>query len=155
MFFFNEKLKQIIKNYFGFTEDMIQDMQELYTQKLMAMMVNTALEFMDNNHLEAEQKKLEELTNNSSQDLKLLEQIYQFVLNIYHKNPEVQKIYTDKMNELNKELMKDWVDAIDEPTAIKIMEVAQEDATLIQEVEQYIDKAKKQLNPESSSINSD
>jgi len=150
MFWFNEELKELVKNYFGYTEEMVDQMKNIYTEKILALIINTSLEYIDTHDKKEDVAALEKLLQNPSKDPELLKQIYEFIFNLSKKYPEIEKIAEERISQLNKDLNKLWVDQLDEKTAIKIINLAAQEAEKLKSVDDYIQTARNKLQQKSS-----
>ena len=100
MLFFNPEFKNIIRDYFGFTEETMKDIDSLYLEKVMAMTINFAIEYIDVNKKEEDLAELNQLIESKDQDPELLKKIYTKIFSLYEKYPEIEKKTNQKILEL-------------------------------------------------------
>ncbi|HLD03443.1 MAG TPA: hypothetical protein VJC17_01585 [Candidatus Dojkabacteria bacterium] len=145
MLFFNPEFKNIIRDYFGFTEETMKDIDSLYLEKVMAMTINFAIEYIDVNKKEEDLAELNQLIESKDQDPELLKKIYTKIFSLYEKYPEIEKKTNQKILELQRDIIRDLISKLNDATAQKILVVAAKEINYLNNLEKIANEKQQQL----------
>jgi len=145
MLFFNQEFKNIIKDYFGFTEEIMKDIDNLYLEKIMAMTINYAIEYIDVNNKKEDLAELNQLIESKDQDPELLKKIYIKIFSLFEKYPELEEKTNQKILDLQRDIIRDLINKLNDATAQKILVVAEKEINYLNDLEKIAEEKQLQL----------
>jgi hypothetical protein len=113
-----------MKEAFAWDDDQIQGMNYLYFDTVFKLIINDTIEFLEGNSPEDLQKvrtltQVFTIGGNPEDQVKLL----QFIFGLSDKHLKLQKHLVSRLNILNSDLIKDFVDAMDYESGLKLLEI--------------------------------
>ena len=145
MLFFNPEFKNIIRDYFGFTEEIMKDIDNLYLEKIMAMTINYAIEYIDVNNKKEDLAELNQLIESKDQDPELLKKIYIKIFSLFEKYPELEEKTNQKILDLQRDIIRDLINKLNDATAQKILVVAEKEINYLNDLEKIAEEKQLQL----------
>jgi len=124
MFFLDKNLTEIMKDAFAWSDDQIQGMNYLYFDTIFKLIINDTLEYLESNSPEDIQKvraltKAYSISKNPEDQIKLL----QFIFGLSDKHLKLQKHLISRLNQINSDLMEDFIDAMDYKSGLRLLDI--------------------------------
>ena len=136
MFFNHPEIRAILKEYFSWSEAEMQAMQSQYVEALSKLILDESMLFIEqhalpeNDELASMLQQFKVSRGQIGTETKLL----QFVGRLPGKYPELEALIKDSISKLDEDLFKDFIDAMDEPTAIKVLTIINSDLTKMEKI---------------------
>jgi hypothetical protein len=140
MFFQNDELVQLFREYFHWTSAELESMKYQYLDFIYRLILDESLLYIEKNNL-PEYSELQTILQNSKQNVSDQTARLKFVYSLPGKYPELGEKIRVEIDKANQELMKDYWAALDEETTIKALQIMNKDMDKMQQVaDKYLDK---------------
>ncbi len=129
MYFNNFKVRNFFAEYFRWSEEQMLAMMHQYYSTVNRMIIDDCIDYIEKNDLpeKAEFEKLlqDNKAKRSNPDVEA--ELIQFLVQLPGKYPELEEQEKKKIYDLDESMLKDTMDALDEPAAIKLLQIINQD----------------------------
>ena len=136
MFFINKEFSKIVQDAFLWTNDQMEAMNYQYFDTILKLIINDTFDYLEKNSL-PEMDKVKELQKKYAQtkDIAVQSELLHFLFSVSDKYIEFQNQLTKKINELNIDLCKDFIDGLDYESGLKVLAIMDKELTDINNFE--------------------
>lgn len=136
MFFDNPKIREILKEYYGWSEEEIKAMQLQYSETVSKLVLDESMLYIERNNL-PENNELTKLLQEAKPkrgDINTEVKLMEFVANIPAKYPELQEKIKNEIGQIETDLFTEFVNTMDEATQIKVLTTINDDLTRLDQI---------------------
>jgi hypothetical protein len=143
MYFNNDKIRDFLQEYFHWSNEQLAAMMNQYYGTVDRMMINDCIDFLEQKN-PPEKAMFEQLLRDKESrrtDPAVEAELLQFLVKLPGIYPELEASIKNRVAELDESLLKDTFASLDEPAAIKVLEMINQDLDNMQNfAEKYLVK---------------
>jgi hypothetical protein len=143
MFYANDKIRDFIQQYLHLSDATVNSQMQQYYETINRLVLNACIDHIEKNNL-PEKQEFEILLQDKKafrSDPKIETELVQFLAKLPSKYPELQNEIQEQIAKIDESLWKDLLDVLDEPAAIRILELMNEDMDAMHRFgEKYLSK---------------
>jgi hypothetical protein len=150
MIFNNQRINDILAEYFNFREPELTAFAALYEDYVIKTITGEALTYIEDNNLPdlEEYRKFLDANKEANYSMNTQIDLIRFVFSLYSKYPHLEKKVREEIHALWDSLIADLIPMLDEETALKIADEMEKDIGIM---DRYTAKLKGwgyQMNPQ-------
>ena len=150
MFFLDQNLTELMKESFAWNDDQIRGMNYIYFDSIYKLIINDTVEFLEVNAPEdLAQLKILIIASKDSNNPELQINLLKFLFSLSDKHIKLQEHLKGRLNQLNGELIEDFVNEMDYDSGLKLLDIMDKEMTNLNKFEKKFLKfaEEKEANP--------